>query len=168
MSAHVEQVRLSLEDLNHPGGLIYGVGNIGRQDDGLGSAFVDWIEEGFLCPKAELRRHYQLQLEDADLISTKHRVLFVDATKDPQINAFRLERVEPLLDFSFTSHAISVSAILATCEQCFQRVPEVYLLAIRGYEWELEEGLTPAARRNLEKATALLQSRNRETLIHPS
>ena len=48
--------------------------------------------------------------------------------------SFTLSRPEPKLDFSFTSHAISVPSILATTQQCFEHLPEAYLPAIRGYE----------------------------------
>ncbi len=146
----LDETALDLADFNHPSALIYGIGNVGRQDDGLGWAFIDWLEGTALCPQAELLRHYQLHLEDADLISHKQRVLFVDATKDSQVETFQIERVAPRMDFSFTSHAISVASILATCEQCFGRKPDVTLLTIRGYAWELQEGLTARAKKNLD------------------
>jgi hydrogenase maturation protease len=147
---------ITLDEFDDGSCLIYGIGNVGRQDDGLGWAFVDWLEAHGRCPDAELQRNYQLLLEDAELISTKKRVLFVDATKDEAVTSFTLERAVPKLDFSFTSHAISIPALMATCEQCFQRLPEVHVLAIRGFEFELELGLTPAAQRNLDDATAQL------------
>ncbi|MDX5962571.1 hydrogenase maturation protease [Rhodococcus opacus] len=150
---------MTLDYFDSPSSLIYGIGNVGRQDDGLGWAFIDWIEEEGLCPKAEILRHYQLHLEDAELISHKKRVLFVDATKDASVTSFALERAEPRMDFSFTSHAISIPAIMATCQQCFQRLPDVYVLPIKGYEWELELGLTQRARQNLNAATARLSIR---------
>ncbi|WP_237572395.1 hydrogenase maturation protease [Mycolicibacterium lacusdiani] len=134
--------------------LIYGVGNVGRQDDGLGWAFVDWLEAQGRCPRAEIRRNYQLLLEDSELISTKRRVLFVDATQDVAVTSFTLYRPEPKMDFTFTSHAISVPALMATSQQCFDRLPESHVLAIRGFEFELELGLTVAAQRNLDDATA--------------
>ena len=129
--------------------LIYGIGNCGRQDDGLGWAFIDRLEAHRCASRANLRRTYQLNLEDADLIQGFARVLFVDATKDPAVSSFSLTRPEPKLDFSFTSHAISVPSILATAQQCFGYLPEVYLLAIRGYQWELQVGLTEPAEQNL-------------------
>jgi hydrogenase maturation protease len=138
--------------------LIYGIGNVGRQDDGLGWAFVDWLEAQGRCANSEVQRNYQLLLEDAELISTKRRVLFVDATKDSTVASFTLERAAPRMDFTFTSHAISVPAVMATAQQCFNRLPTVHVLAIRGFEFELEMGLTPAARRNLDDATAFLSS----------
>lgn len=138
--------------------LIYGIGNVGRQDDGLGWAFVDWLEVQGLCANADVRRNYQLLLEDAELISTKRRVLFIDATKDSQVASFTVEPVAPRMDFTFTSHAISIPAVMATCQHCFDRLPIVHVLAIRGYEFELAMGLTPAASQNLHDATAFLSS----------
>ncbi len=164
MNARAEHPIPSLADFNQPGNLIYGIGNIGRQDDGLGWAFVDWLEQQSDGPQAELHRHYQLHLEDADLISGFQRVLFVDASKDATLQSFSLERVEPKMDFSFSSHAISIPAILATCQQCFECAPEVYVLAIRGYEWELQEGLTEKARENLDYAISGLTSVSHQTI----
>jgi hypothetical protein len=102
-------------------------------------------------------RHYQLHLEDADLISYKEQVLFVDAIKEPGVQVFQLQQPEPKMDFSFTSHAISIPSIMATCKQCFNHLPEVHLLTIRGYEWALQEGLTPVAKENLQAVTAFLK-----------
>jgi hydrogenase maturation protease len=145
-----------LADFDTPTSLVYGIGNVGRQDDGLGWAFVDWLQARDLCRTADVRKHYQLQLEDADLISRVDRVLFVDATKDPSVRSFGLSRPQPRMDLSFSSHAISVPAILAACQECFGRLPEVHVLAIRGYEWELSVGLTHRAQDNLDEATARL------------
>lgn len=154
MSTSLAEKRVvTLADYNNSSSLIYGIGNIGRQDDGLGWAFIDWLEEESICPKAELMRHYQLHLEDADLISYKKQVLFVDATKALDVETIKLENMEAKMDFSFSSHAISIPSIMATCQQCFEKVPEVQLLTIKGYEWELQLGLTDKAKQNLKVAT---------------
>lgn len=152
-SSLAEKLDVALADYNTASSLIYGIGNVGRQDDGLGWAFIDWLEEESLCPKADLMRHYQLHLEDADLISYKQQVLFVDATKEPDVESFQLEKVESKMDFSFSSHSISIPSIMATCRQCFEKVPEVQLLTIKGYEWELQLGLTETAKKNLKTST---------------
>jgi hydrogenase maturation protease len=147
---------MTLDEFDDASCLIYGIGNVGRQDDGLGWAFVDWLEAEGRCPNADLQRNYQLLLEDAELISTKQRVLFIDATKDTSVSSFTLGRAAPRMDFSFTSHAVSIPAIMATCQQCFDRLPVVHVLAIRGFEFELDIGLTRAAQQNLDDATAYL------------
>jgi hydrogenase maturation protease len=158
MSARAEPHCVTLGLFDNPTSLIYGIGNDGRQDDGLGWAFIDRLEQIRPRPRAGLRRTYQLSLEDADLISRYARVLFVDATKDAVVESFSLSRPEPKLDFSFTSHAISVPSILATTQQCFEHVPDTYLLAIRGYEWELQQGLTSPAQHNLSQSLEFLST----------
>src|ERR1700722_9709329 len=95
---------MTLDEFDDDACLIYGIGNVGRQDDGLGWAFVDWLEARSRGTNAEPQRGYQLLVEDADLISSKRRVLFIDATKDTSVSAFTLERAAPRMDFSFTSH----------------------------------------------------------------
>lgn len=149
---------MRLADFDDDSCLICGIGNVGRQDDGLGWAFVDWLEAEGHCRNADVRRNYQLLLEDAELISGKRRVLFVDATKDSSVASFTVERAAPMLDFSFTSHAISIPALMATSQQCFNRLPTVHVLAIRGFEFDLAMGLTPAAQDNLNDATTFLSS----------
>lgn len=156
-----------LEFFDAAGSLIYGIGNAGRQDDGLGWAFIDRLEARAQRWTADLRRTYQLNLEDADLISGFTRVLFVDATRDPAVSTFALTQPEPKLDFSFTSHTVSVPAILATARQCFEYVPEVYLLAIRGYEWELQTGLSQIAERNLRLAVDSLSTPRGDRRLPP-
>ena len=145
-----------LDEHDAPDCLVYGIGNVGRQDDGLGWAFVDWLEESGRCGAAEKVRGYQLQLEDADLVSRFRRVLFVDATRDPSVTDFALLTPEPAFEVPFTSHALTVPTVLATCRQCFGVLPEVRMLALRGFEWGLAEGLSDAAHHNLAVATAAL------------
>ena len=72
---------MTLDEFDDDSCLIYGIGNVGRQDDGLGWAFVDWLQSQGLCSNADMQRNYQLLLEDAELISNKERVLFIDATE---------------------------------------------------------------------------------------
>lgn len=148
-----------LDHLDHDDCLVFGIGNVGRSDDGLGWAFVDWIENAReLSAGAErwrrmqVLRRYQLALEDADLLSRVRRVLFVDSTKDPQVDSYAVTRPVPRFDVSFSSHALSVPALLATCRTCFGHVPETHVMAIRGYAWDLAVGLSRPAADNLAAA----------------
>jgi hydrogenase maturation protease len=156
VSAYADPALPARELLDDPSALIYGIGNSARQDDGLGWAFMDCLEGLGYPLRADLRRTFQLNLEDAYLINGFARVLFVDATRDPTVSSFALSCPEPKLDLSFTSHALSVPTILATTKQCFGGVPSVHLLAIRGYEWELQMGLSEPAQRNLSDAMEFL------------
>ena len=156
MSVRAEPHGVTLGLFDNPTSLIYGIGNDGRQDDGLGWAFIDRLEQIHPRPRACLRRTYQLGLEDADLISRYTRVLFVDATKDPAVESFNLSLPEPKLDFSFTSHAISVPSILATTQQCFDHVPEAYCWLSAATNGNSRLGLTSPAQHNLSQSVEFL------------
>jgi len=140
--------------------LIYGYGNPGRQDDGLGPACVEiigeWIKEQNLND-IEIDCNYQLNIEDAERISGIDKVIFVDATIEP-IEDIILTKVEPGNNYiEFTMHAVSPAYVLDLCQKIFHKNPETYLLHIKGYEFELIEELTPKAKQNLEKAVEFLK-----------
>lgn len=129
---------------------ILGYGNPGRRDDGLGPALVAALDD-LGQSGLTLEAAYQLNIEDAATIAGCERALFVDASMGCA-EPFELQRVVPADRISFTSHAVSPGSLLAICEEHFEAAPEAWVLAIRGYEFELGEGLTPAAARNLEAA----------------
>ncbi|RLD75788.1 MAG: Ni/Fe hydrogenase, partial [Bacteroidetes bacterium] len=58
--------------------IVFGIGNIGRQDDGLGWLFLDHLKEKQFN-HLDLEYRYQLQIEDAELICNYDTVIFVDA-----------------------------------------------------------------------------------------
>lgn len=132
--------------------LVYGIGNVGREDDGLGWAVVDWLESTGRAGAATLHRGYQLVLEDAELVSRFARVLFVDATKEVGVDRVALSRPEPAYDVPFSSHALTVPTVLATARLCFDAEPEAWLLALRGHSFDLEVGLSEGARSSLAAA----------------
>jgi len=140
--------------------LIYGYGNPGRQDDGLGAAFIAAMEQWLLANPIDgldLDTNYQLNIEDAEQISGYDVVLFVDASLEP-IDSFSLTSVQPSdAKVEFTMHAVSPSFVLDLCKKIFNRTPETYLLHIKGYEWEFIEKLTDQAQQNLKAALSYIQ-----------
>ncbi len=142
----------TLSTYDGPRCLVVGIGNVARQDDGLGWAFVDWLEGSGACGQAESVRRYQLLLEDADLFARFDRVLVVDATRDEAVAAYAILVPEPRLDVTFTSHAMSVPCVMAAAATCFGRRPAVEVLAIRGYSWDLQVGMTAGAAASLDAA----------------
>jgi len=139
--------------------LIYGYGNPGRQDDALGNELIekiqDWIDKhGLNCMSTD--SNYQLNIEDAEKISDWDIVVFVDASQE-DIHEYKFCKVEPDDDkVEFTMHAVSPSYVLHLSEKLFKKKPETYVLGIKGYEWELEEGLSANAKLNLEQAYQFL------------
>lgn len=134
--------------------LVYGYGNPGRQDDGLGIELVSrlerWAEEQGLEGIA-FDNNYQLNIEDAEAIAGQDLVIFADASKE-DIDDYCLSVVEGSGKLSFTTHAASPGYILKLCQELFQREPLVLLLHIKGYQWAFREGISPQAAKNLEKA----------------
>jgi hydrogenase maturation protease len=134
--------------------LIYGYGNPGREDDGLGNELVMRLEKWSIqsaIQGIEFDSNYQLNIEDAERISAKDLVIFVDASEE-EIEDFILTEVTVEKDVSFTTHAASPGYIVKLCSDLFGKCPEVYLLHIRGYQWEFKEGLSERAENNLQKA----------------
>ncbi len=134
--------------------LIYGYGNPGRQDDGLGDAVVQLIEQTPI-PGVTTDSNYQLNIEDAALVAEHDLVVFADAS----VNAaepFEFTRIHPASEIAFTTHAMSAPSVLALCEELYQKKPTAYLLAIRGYEWNQEQPMSEPAKNNLKKAYTFL------------
>lgn len=140
-----------MKNLNHKTTRIFGIGNSARQDDGLGWAFLDEIQKKEVF-KGELHYCYQLNIEDAELVANAEKVLFVDAYAGDLSEGFEIEKCKTNGEISYTTHALSSEAILALCEDVYGKKPEAYVLKIKGFQWELSEGLSKYAEQNLKDA----------------
>ncbi len=133
---------------------VYGFGNPGRQDDGLGPAIIKKLEDENI-PGIATDCNYQLNIEDADNISGSDVVIFVDASIDAD-EPFSFSKIEPSAEITFTTHSMSPESVLALCMDIHNRAPEAYVMAIRGYEWEFLEGLSSKAMYNFNEAYQFL------------
>ena len=131
--------------------LVFGWGNPSRGDDALGPLFVEAVE-AMQLRGVECLTDFQLQVEHALDLRARERVLFVDASADAAA-PFTLERIEPVRDASFTTHAVSPQAVLQVyCDLEAEAPPPCWLLAIRGEAWELGTPPSANARHNLQAA----------------
>ena len=130
--------------------IIFGIGNNGRQDDGLGWKFLDFLEEQ--NANIDLEYRYQLQIEDAELISNYDKVIFVDATKEETENGFYLKPCHPSEAYSFSTHALNPETILYLSHNLYNHNPDASIFAIQGYDWELKIGLSNKGNINLKNA----------------
>lgn len=137
--------------------IIIGIGNSGRQDDGLGWAFVDEIKQKF--PGIMIDYKYQLQIEDADLISSYDTVFFIDATKENTEKGFSYAKCQASEQYSFSTHALQPETILHLCKTIYNKHPNAYILGIQGYEWDLQIGLTKKAKQNLDYVTKVFEDK---------
>lgn len=128
--------------------LMIGIGNSGRGDDALGWKFIDETEPlGF-----EVDYRYQLQIEDAALIKEYDLVIFVDASAQPLEGGFSFRPCEIKNTITFSSHRIDPCSILWLCQELYGTTPEAYVMAIEGKHWELQQGMSREAEKNLAKA----------------
>lgn len=131
--------------------LLIGIGNCGRNDDGLGWHFVDVLNR--IGPEnISLEYRYQLQVEDAQLISNYDVVLFADATHDVLPQGFDFRPCLPVNHYYFSSHAQSPGTVLYLADELFQCKPEAYTIAITGYNWGLGTIISKQAAANLESS----------------
>lgn len=139
--------------------LIYAYGNPGRQDDGLGNAFIermeDWASENKI-EGLEFDSNYQLNIEDAHAIADKDLVIFVDASVE-DLGDFCISKVTENSKITFTTHAASPGYIVDLCKEIYKKAPPTYLIHIKGYEWEFMEGITAKAIENMELALEYLK-----------
>jgi hydrogenase maturation protease len=144
---------------SQPQTLIYGYGNPGRSDDGLGPALVARLEEakGFRpLGGFQTETRLQLNIEDALTVSRFDRVIFVDAARrgpDP----YEFSEIQPAAGWAFSTHELAPESVLALCAELYSRKPRAFLLAVRGHRWVLGESLSPKAEKNLGRAIAFLE-----------
>lgn len=142
--------------------LIVGIGNPSRGDDALGPSLIERLDALNLAD-IELLTDFQLQVEYAIDLQGRQKVIFVDASvRDAE--PYEFKRIEPATDTSYSSHALSPAALLQAYRRLYGQPPEAWVLAIRGYEFELGEGLSPQAALNLEQALAYLMEPALEVL----
>ena len=131
--------------------LLIGIGNSGRGDDGLGWAFLDQIKD-WVPENIDMVYHYQLQVEDAELLKYYDRVYFIDAFMGELPEGYKIESCHPKAEESFTSHEMSPQGILHLAKTIYGIEPESYLVTISGEYFELKEGLSEFAENNLMQA----------------
>lgn len=141
--------------------LIIGIGNCGRTDDGLGWAFVDRIKES-LPEHMDYAYRYQLQIEDAELISHYRSVYFVDAHTQQWKAGFLIDRCYPKGGHGFSTHALEPATVVYLSEALYKTTPVSYILGISGFRFDLKMGLTKKAEENLEQAVKFFD----ENILH--
>lgn len=141
---------------------VYGFGNPGRQDDGMGPAIIDKLEaeniQGIITDS-----NYQLNIEDAHTISQSDMVIFVDASIDAG-EPFTFSRIEPSAEITFSTHTMSPESVLALCKDIYNKDMDAYVLAIKGYEWEFTEEFSGQAAYNFNEAYTFLLKKIEEML----
>jgi hydrogenase maturation protease len=130
--------------------LLLGIGNYGRTDDALGWKFIDTFSSHDDIFDLEYR--YQLQIEDAELISQYETVIFVDAVRKETKQGYEFYECKPAMGSSFTTHKLEPEMVLWLADDLYGKQPKAYVMAIEGISWELHNGLSNNAQKNLNNA----------------
>ena len=134
--------------------LVLACGNPSRGDDGIGPFIAEALEAAHI-PGVGVELDYQLNLEDALAMEGRKRVVFVDASYNAPA-PFHWHAITPEKSASFTSHALAPAALLALARDCFANSPEAWVLAVRGYAFDLGEGLSTQGQSNAQTALSFL------------
>lgn len=131
--------------------LLIGIGNDSRGDDGLGWLFLDALKDEF-SDMMDFEYKFQLQVEDADLLTKYDIVIFVDASEKQYANGFSIEPCEAASEYFYSSHLQSPQAVLYLAQTLYDARPDTYLIAISGKSWKLGQKPGKQAIGNLKKA----------------
>ncbi len=138
--------------------LILGIGNPSRGDDALGPCLIERLR-GSVGPQVELLTDFQLQVEYVLDLAGRQAVIIADAAASGPA-PYRFQPVTAAEDAAFTTHRLSPAGLLAVYRHYHgASPPPCYLLAIRGYSFELGEPLSAQAEANLEAALNFLLQR---------
>ena len=140
--------------------LILAYGNLSRGDDALAPLLIEQVEQfpQNLTENIECFTDFQLQIEHALDLKQRELVLFMDASVANQ-QPVELMQIQPLNDNSYTSHAMSPQAVMQVYLNIEKVMPPpCFLLSLHGESFELGEGLSQSAQKNLEQAIKLLEN----------
>jgi hydrogenase maturation protease len=135
--------------------VVLGYGNPGRRDDGLGPAIAEELSRMGI-PGVSAESDYQLSLEAAAELAEAEKAVFVDASLEGP-EPFQVRHLEPSANISFSTHAFGPESLLAVCEEAYRRAPEALLGGVRGYEFDIAEGLSPGAQANSRAALEFIK-----------
>ncbi|OPZ96643.1 MAG: hypothetical protein BWY70_01704 [Bacteroidetes bacterium ADurb.Bin408] len=142
--------------------LIYGYGNPGRKDDGLGARFIELVDNWIANEEIQNIKtdcNYQLNIEDAAVVAEYDRVIFVDASVAEDVIDFKLENITPNdASIEFTMHAVSTAFVIELCQKIYNKLPDAYNLHIKAYDFDFIEELSPIAESNLYAAFGFLKN----------
>jgi hydrogenase maturation protease len=140
--------------------LVLGVGNLLREDDGIGPLLVERLKEAF-GPQLHARELYELDIGLAEELGDYERVLVIDAV--PGEEGQPSHRLQPLAAAprvhtpgGFMSHIFDWGMILALARDLYGSAPQAQLLAVTGARFGIGDGLSRLGRANAEAAFEFL------------
>lgn len=136
--------------------LVVGIGNVIRQDDGVGAFCAALIEENLQEEKKKLVdviTVHQLDVLHCEQFARYELLIFIDADARVGEAPFVVEEAASQPDSRhFTSHIGSIPDLLVLTGTLYGKTPRAYTVAVRGRIFEAGDRLSPEACRNARKA----------------
>lgn len=127
--------------------LVIGCGNPLRTDDGLGLRAAEALAEVLPAGQCEILAIHQLTPELSEQIALADKVVFIDASANPngqKAGLIERQAVEGEIARSAAfSHQVSPTSLVELAGRLYGRRPEAVLFTVRAASFDLGEGLTP-------------------------
>jgi hydrogenase maturation protease len=153
------EAHLHSGDLEMPGTLIVGYGNLWRSDDGVGCRAAYELEQIYRDdPEVEVIASQQLTPEMADDVARSKFVLFLDAATGEKPGTLRQTTLSPCRGPSGFTHQLTASSLLAAAEQLYGDAPEAMCITLVGWSLELGSQLSAEAAHSFPEMIRLAQN----------
>lgn len=135
--------------------LIFGYGNLDRQDDGVAWHILVALKRTLALPdpetiddeiiiRSDFSTVFQLQLtpELAEELTAFDRVCFIDAHTGAVPEEIHMEKIAPTFQHSPLTHHLTPHSLLSIMQTLYQKEPDAVLISVRGYEFEFSQTLS--------------------------
>jgi hydrogenase maturation protease len=136
---------------NDPKLLVIGYGNELRGDDAVGPLVARAVDD-WRMPGVRALALHQLTPELAEELAVAERVVFVDASVDPDADEVRMEELRPEESSVRLGHCSDPRWLLALTLKLYGRSPPAFLLTITAVNMAHGSGLSPRTQRGMEEA----------------
>lgn len=128
--------------MTSPRGLVLGIGNPLRSDDGVGWRVVERLRSE-LPDTVELLAAHQLTPEHATKFGRVQRVAFVDAAVDDQPGRIAARPVDPQITFPDLGHGMDAAHVLGIASWLELQLPQAMLFTVGAKCFDHGEKLSP-------------------------
>ena len=150
---------MDLQDQSSTQHCIIGIGNSLRKDDGIGSYICEQLRRRHLN-NASIINQVELDPALAEQIHQYKTLIIIDAAANNP--SYDVRVFKPIHHGSaheattISSHGIEAHALISLLDTLYDSKPQVYLVAVKGYDFSLGMEPTESAIANAERAIELI------------
>lgn len=136
---------------------ILGIGNSLRRDDGIGNYICEKLRDRRL-DNTEIMSRIELDPALAEQLHSFRKLIIIDAAANNpnfDVRVFKPVLTNPEPN-TISSHGIEAYALAQLMDKLYEAHPEIYLVAVKGYDFDLGMEPTESAIANAERAIELI------------